>query len=136
LRSCCGRSAAPTTAVKKLALSAGVKGAKTINFTAHLHSAEDKVFKTPEGWELTDLGKQYVAGRTAQQLCASPAANEAETLRAILPKLKNDDVRAFLAEAIVCAEQSLPRAAVVLVQSPYSNHTPQRTRYARLSVSG
>ena len=48
-----GAKAAPTPAVKKLALEAGVKGAKMLNFTAHLHSAEDKVFKTPQGWELT-----------------------------------------------------------------------------------
>ena len=32
----------------------------------------------------------------------------------MLPKLKNEDARAFLTEAIVCAEQSLFRAAVVL----------------------
>lgn len=109
-----GAKAAPTTAVKKLALEAGVKGAKTLNFTAHLHSAEDKVFKTPEGWELTELGRKYVAGLTAQQLSTSPAANEAQSLRALLPKLKSDDARTFLSEAIVCAEQSLFRAAVVL----------------------
>lgn len=32
----------------------------------------------------------------------------------MLPKLQNEDARAFLTEAIVCAEQSLFRAAVVL----------------------
>ncbi len=109
-----GAKAAPTTAVKKLALEAGVKGAKTLNFTAHLHSAEDKVFKTPDGWELTALGRKYVAGRAAQQLSSSPAADEAQSLRAILPKLASEDARSFLTEAIVCAEQSLFRAAVVL----------------------
>jgi hypothetical protein len=109
-----GGNAAPTTTVKKLALDAGVKGAKTLNFTAHLHSAEDKVFKTPQGWELTNSGRKYVAGLAAQQLSSSPAADEAQSLRVLLPKLKSDDTRAFLTEAIVCAEQSLFRAAVVL----------------------
>lgn len=109
-----GAKAAPTASVKKLALEAGVKGAKNLNFTAHLHSAEDKVFKTPDGWELTEAGRKYVAGRAAQQLSSSPAADEAQTLRALLPKLKSEDTRSFLTETIVCAEQSLFRAAVVL----------------------
>lgn len=109
-----GGKGAPTAAVKKFALDAGVKGAKLLNFTAHLNSAEDKVFKTPQGWELTEVGRKYVAGRAAQQLTSSPAANEAQSLRAQLPKLKSDNVRTFLTEAIVCAEQSLFRAAVVL----------------------
>jgi len=101
-------------AVRNLAIEAGVKGAKSINFSAHLSSAEDKVFKTSQGWELTDAGREYIAGLAAQELSTSPAAAEAQSLRALLPKLKNDDAKAFLAEAIVCAEQSLFRAAVVL----------------------
>ena len=109
-----GAQAVTTGVVRKLAGEAGVKGAKTINFSAHLSSAEDKVFKTPQGWELTDDGRTYIAELAAKELSASPAAAEAKSLRILLPKLKNDDARAFLAEAIVCAEQSLLRAAVVL----------------------
>jgi hypothetical protein len=109
-----GASAASTTAVRKLAIDAGVKGAKKINFSAHLSSAEDKVFKTPNGWELTEVGRQHVAALAGKTLSTSPAADEAKALRALLPKLKNENVRAFLTEAIVCAEQSLFRAAVVL----------------------
>ena len=103
-----------TLAVRKLAIDAGVKGARKINFSAHLSSVEDKVLKAPQGWELTTVGRRYVAGLAAQELSASPAATEAQALRALLPRLKNEDARAFLAEAVVCAEQSLLRAAVVL----------------------
>ena len=109
-----GAKAAPTAAVRNLAIEAGVKGARKTNFAAHLNSAEDKVFKAPKGWELTGAGLKYVAGLAAQELSSSPAATEAQSLRALLPKLKNEDARAFLAEAVVCAEQSLFRAAVVL----------------------
>lgn len=109
-----GAKAVPTSAVRKLALESGVKGAKTINFSAHLSSAEDKAFKSPQGWELTEVGRKYVAGLAAQELSSSPAAAEAQSLRALLPKLKNQDARTFVTEAIVCAEQSLFRAAVVL----------------------
>jgi hypothetical protein len=109
-----GAGAVSTTYVRKLAVEAGVKSAKKINFSAHLASAEDKVFKTPAGWELTAIGRKHVASLAAQELSASPAAVQAQTLRAQLQGLKSPDARAFLFEAIVCAEQSLYRAAVVL----------------------
>jgi len=109
-----GGRAAPTATVKKIAIDAGVKGAKTINLAAHLHSADSKVFKTAEGWEFTEAGREYVAGLAARGLSESPAAAEAKSLREMLPKIKNDDARAFVTEAIVCTEQSLFRAAVVL----------------------
>jgi hypothetical protein len=97
-----GGKAAPTSKVQRLALEAGMKGAKKTNFSAHLASAEDKVFKTADGWELTDAGRQYVAALAARGLSTSPAANEAQALRALLPKLKNEEARAFLTEAGVC----------------------------------
>ena len=109
-----GTTALTTANVKALAQQAGVKGAKTTNFSAHLGSAGGKVFKTTDGWELTAQGKTHVASLTAEILSRSPAAEEARSLRVLLPKLKNEDVRSFLTEAIVCAEQSLFRAAVVL----------------------
>ena len=57
---------------------------------------------------------KHVASLAAIELCVSPAASQAQSLRALLPTLKSDDARAFVLEAIVCAEQSLFRAAVVL----------------------
>jgi hypothetical protein len=109
-----GGSGVSTEAVRKLAIGAGVKGAKKINFSAHLSSAEDKVFKTPSGWELTDAGRAHVASIAARILSVAPAAKEAKALRDLLPKLKSADAREFLKEAIVCAEAQLFRAAVVL----------------------
>lgn len=109
-----GGSGASIANVRKLALDVGVKGAKKTNFSAHLSSSEDKVFKTPAGWELTPEGRKYIAALAAKGLAVSPAATEAQALRSLLPKLKNADARPFLTEAIVCAEQSLFRAAVVL----------------------
>lgn len=109
-----GGKSATTASVRRLAVNVGVKGAKKLNFSAHLSSAEDKVFNSPSGWELTDQGRTYIAGLVAQVLSVSPAASEAQALRALLPNLKSKDARTFLTEAIVCAEQSLFRAAVVL----------------------
>jgi hypothetical protein len=100
--------------VKKLAREVGVKGYARINFSSHLASAEDKVFKTSSGWELTDVGRAHVASLAALNLSTSPAAQQAQAIRSLLQKLKNADAKSFLTEAIVCAEQSLFRAAVVL----------------------
>lgn len=74
----------------------------------------EKVFKTPDGWELTEAGKSHIASVAGEHLSVSPAAREAQDLRAILPKLKHKEAQDFLSEAIVCAEQSLARAAIVL----------------------
>lgn len=109
-----GAKAVSTVDAKRLAIEAGAKGARKINFNAHLSSAEDRVFKVPQGWELTQTGRKYVASLAASELVSSPAAAEAQSLRALLPKLTNSDALAFLTEAIICAEQSLFRAAVVL----------------------
>ena len=58
-------TSASTTDIKKLAIEAGVKGAKNTNFAAHLLSVPDKVFKAANGWELSDKGRVYVAEMTA-----------------------------------------------------------------------
>lgn len=109
-----GARAVPAPEVRKLAMESGVKGAAKTNWGAHLGSAEDRVFKTVQGWELTKSGREHVASLAAQELSASPAAAQAQSLRSLLPQIKDDDARTFLMEAIVCAEQSLFRAAVVL----------------------
>ncbi|GGK17237.1 hypothetical protein [Luteimonas terricola] len=109
-----GGARVQTVAAKKYAIDAGVKGAKKWNFGAFLSAVDDKVFRTPDGWELTEVGKSHIASVAGENLSVSPAAKEAQDLRAILPKLKHQDVKDFLSEAIVCAEQSLPRAAIVL----------------------
>ena len=109
-----GGAMVPTQKIRETAITAGVKGAKKFNFAARFASAKERVFLTPRGWELTDQGRQYVAELSAGVITVSPAAKEAQSLRALIPTLPNHHVRAFVTEAIVCAEQSLFRAAVVL----------------------
>lgn len=109
-----GAQSVPTRSVRKFAIDAGVRGAKSLNISQHLASASGKVFKTPSGWELTAAGREYVSALAAEALASSPAAEEAKSLRALLGGIDSDETRAFLTEAIVCAEHSLFRAAVVL----------------------
>jgi hypothetical protein len=109
-----GGAAVPVSVAKKHAVDAGVKGAAKWNIGAFLSSATGKVFKTPSGWELTPSGRNHIATLVGSSLASSPAAVEAQQLRAFLPKIKNPAAKEFVTEAIVCAEQSLFRAAVVL----------------------
>lgn len=109
-----GARGVATGSVREFALNAGVKGAKSLNISQHLASAKGRVFKTPSGWELTTEGRQHVAALAAEALASSPAAAEAKSLRVLLDGIKSAETRSFLTEAIVCAECSLFRAAVVL----------------------
>lgn len=109
-----GAQGVPTRLARKFALDAGVKGASHLNISQHLASAKGKIFKTPSGWELTTDGREYVSVLAKEALTSSPAATQARSLRALLGDIKSDETRSFLTEAIVCAECSLFRAAVVL----------------------
>lgn len=104
----------PPLEIRALAVQSGMRGAKDLNVGALLHSATGRAFKTPKGWELTDVGRQHVAQIATARLSISPAAVQAQTLRGLLPAIKSADAREFLTEAVVCAESSLFRAAVVL----------------------
>jgi len=109
-----GAKAVEAAQVRTLAVESGVRSAAKTNWSAHLASANGKVFKTALGWELTKSGREHVAALAAHELSASPAAAEAQSLRALLPRIENEDARAFLMEAVVCAEESLFRASIVL----------------------
>lgn len=109
-----GGEAVSIAQIRAVAVSSGVKNAKAMNVSGLLSASKEKVFRTPNGWELSKSGREYVSSLAAEAIVSSPAAKEAQSLRAILPTLKSEESRAFLAEAIVCAEQSLYRAAVVL----------------------
>jgi hypothetical protein len=108
-----GGKGVPTTSVSDLALKAGVQGAKKTNFSALLAAASGRVFKVPEGWELSEVGRNYIATLVGAE-AVSPAAKEAHSLRQLLPSIKHEDTKLFIAEAVTCAETSLFRAAVVL----------------------
>jgi len=113
---CIAGSSVPvsTAEIRKRAIAVGLKGARSTNFSALLSAAIGKVFRSPDGWELTAEGKKHIKEVAAHELLTSPAAAEARSLRDLLPKIKNEDARSFITDAIVCAEQALFRASVVL----------------------
>lgn len=96
--------------IKSVAISAGYRAVQKANVSACLSKSGGKAVRTDNGWEFTTQGKKYVS----QLMPSEPAAQEAKSLRALLPKIADQKTANFLEEAIACAESSHFRAAVVL----------------------
>lgn len=98
--------------IRDLAAVAGLKGARDWNLSAVLASLPGKAVRTSAGWELTADGKADVGRLVGVR---SPAHVLAlASLRTHVSRLKSADVRAFVEEAVGCAEEEFHRAAVVL----------------------
>jgi hypothetical protein len=83
------------------------------NLSASLGRSKGQAIRTPEGWEITEAGKQHLRNLGVTKI--SPAAVQVATdLRAELPKISNDDTRLFVEEAIKCYEAELYRSAIVM----------------------
>lgn len=99
--------------IRERAASAGLKVGKTWNPSATLSRSKGLAIKIPDGWELTDAGKNYL--RTLGVTSLSPAAVQVATdLRAHLEKVTNASTKAFVEEAIKCHESALYRSAIVM----------------------
>jgi hypothetical protein len=98
--------------IRSLAVTSGIPAAKKWNVSAILGTLKGLALRAPEGWELTERGKEEATkllGKKAPALVSVLAS-----LRAAASKLKSAEVRDFVNEAIACAEAGYHRAAVVL----------------------
>jgi hypothetical protein len=95
------------------ASAAGFRIPKKWNISQVLSSSKGLAIRTPEGWEITDAGKQHLSNLGVSK--TSPAAVQIATdLRAELTKIKDENTRAFAEEAIKCYEAELHRSAIVM----------------------
>lgn len=100
-------------ALRSRAAEAGLTIGKSWNPSAALKRTKGLAIKVPTGWEITDSGRQHLRNLGVGGL--SPAAVEvAADLRALLPSIQNQDVKAFVEEAVRCFEAELLRSAVVM----------------------
>jgi hypothetical protein len=106
-------TAKAVSAVRELAVSAGLRAARKWNVSALLKTASQLSVRTNQGWELTAKGALHVA-RIAGPLMNSPVPKVASSLRSHLVKVANSDAQEFVEEAIVCFESRQHRASVVL----------------------
>jgi hypothetical protein len=100
-------------AIKERATEAGLSIGKTWNPSATLSRTKGLAIKVPDGWEITDSGRQHLRNLGVGGL--SPAAVQvAADLRSHLSGIGNEDVRSFVEEAVKCFEAELFRSAVVM----------------------
>ena len=99
--------------MRDCARSAGLRFPAT-NLSQSLRNSKGLAIRTPQGWEITDTGKQHLRdlGFTTK---ISPGARQVATeLRTHLPNIKDEDTRSFVEEAIKCYEAELYRSAIVM----------------------
>lgn len=99
--------------VVKIGRNNGLDKMGTWNVSQYLAQNKGFFIKFPEGWALGPAGKQHVATLAAKLNGGQPAIIN-QSLRLLIPKLPNEEAKAFVGEAISCYEAKCYRAAVVL----------------------
>ncbi|MYH34744.1 MAG: hypothetical protein F4133_13190 [Gammaproteobacteria bacterium] len=92
---------------------AGFRIPKTWNPSNSLRRSKGMAIRTPEGWEITETGKQRLRNLGISKISAA-AVQTAIDLRQELSKIRNVDTRSFVEEAIKCYELELYRSAIVM----------------------
>ena len=99
--------------IKERAREAGFRIPKSWNPSNSLSRTKGLAIRTPQGWEITETGKQQLRNLGVTRI--SPATVQVATdLRLELKKIRNNDTRFFVEEAIKCYEAELYRSAVVM----------------------
>lgn len=100
-------------AIKERAADSGLRIGRTWNPSTILGRTGGLAIKVPEGWEITESGRQHLRNLGVGGL--SPAAVQvATTLRSHLSNISSTEVRTFVEEAVRCYEAELFRSAVVM----------------------
>ena len=99
--------------IRERAKDAGFKVPAKWNISSYLSRSKGLAIGTPEGWEISNRGKQHL--KELGVINISPAANQVATdLRAVIQQIKDEETRSFVEEAIRCYEFKLHRAAVIM----------------------
>ena len=100
--------------IKEKGISAGLRGIDYWNISTILSRSKGKAIRVPDGWELTEVGENYVNDIFNLEQKSTNVVRTGIHLRKELQKLHNEDTKRFLEEAISCYERDYFRAAVVL----------------------
>ena len=102
-----------TTEIIKIGKDSGIRNISTWNVTQYLNSNKTFFVKLPTGWILGPNGRPHIDALVAKITGGQPAV-VSHSLRLLIPKLSNEEAKAFVGEAISCYEAKCYRAAVVL----------------------
>jgi hypothetical protein len=101
-----------TKDIRELAVSVGLRSAKTWNVSSYLSKATSFAVRTNEGWELTADGMNYVF-QIAGPLLPSVTPLVLSALRKQIISISDNNTKSFVEESIKCFELSLYRSAIV-----------------------
>lgn len=99
--------------IKERARAGGLRAAEKWNISSTLGRSEGLAIGTPEGWELSNMGKSHLNRLGVSEVSAA-AIEVAADLRRHLDRLNDGQTREFVEEAIKCHEAGLYRSAVVM----------------------
>ena len=99
--------------IRNRASEAGFQVPNSWNPSDSLGKSRGMAVRTPEGWEITDLGNQRLRSLGVAGLTHA-AVQIAIDLRIELAKIEDEQTRAFVEEAINCYEAQFYRSAVVM----------------------
>jgi hypothetical protein len=92
---------------------AGLRVQTSWNPSSLLSRSKGLALRLPNGWELSESGKQHLRNLGVSKL--SPSAVQVATdLREYLSKITNDEVRNYVEESIRCYEGELYKSAIVM----------------------
>jgi len=100
--------------VREQAKQAGLRIPKSTNISTLLSRSKGKAIRTPQGWEITELGKDHLTGIGITPDKKSKVIQSAIDLRFELANVKDKHKRSFMEEAIKCCEAELYRSAIVM----------------------
>lgn len=93
--------------------SAGLRGIDKWNVTQVLKRTNGLAINLPEGWELSDAGKQHLNSLGIGDINPTKV-HLATELRNALAKIKDEQTKAYVEETIQCFEFGLFRSAIVM----------------------
>jgi hypothetical protein len=99
--------------IKVIAAQSGLREAQKWNISSMLSRSRGRAVRTQVGWELTTSGKEHVSA-LAGPFVKPAVVKIATSLRSHLTQITDPQTAAFVEEAILCFENELYRAAVVL----------------------
>lgn len=99
--------------VKELAINSGLLEIKKWNVSTYLAKVPEYAVRIQDGWVLSIKGKAYV-NDIAKDLITTTKVQLADELGGYLHQISDPEISKFVEEAIVCYENGLFRASVVL----------------------